>query len=93
MREVFLVENIKCHGCTSTITAEIKKLDATCSVTVNPEDGMVEVESNEPIHRDSILDKLKHLGYPEASDNNVLHKAKSYVSCMVGRLHPNDASN
>ena len=32
-------------------------------------------------------EKLAKLGYPEVGDKNtVLHKAKSFVSCAVGRI-------
>ena len=34
-----------------------------------------------------LKEKLSKLGYPEAGDKNtVMHKAKSFVSCAVGRL-------
>lgn len=87
MREVFLVENIKCHGCAGTISTELKKLGTDYKVHVIPEDGLVEIDSNQEIDRNIVLDKLKHLGYPESADNNVLRKAQSYVSCMLGRIH------
>ena len=33
-----------------------------------------------------LLEKLSKLGYPELGTSNVLQKAKSYVSCAIGKL-------
>jgi copper chaperone CopZ len=93
MKEVFLVENIKCHGCAGTITTELKKLVDDFSVIVTPEEGRVEVSSEHTIDRHLVLDKLSQLGYPEVGDNNLISKAKSYVSCVIGRIHSEPDTN
>ncbi|KOY88186.1 heavy metal transporter [bacterium 336/3] len=36
--------------------------------------------------RNNLVEKLSQLGYPEKGNNNLLHKAKSFVSCAVGRM-------
>lgn len=93
MKEVFLVENIKCHGCAGTITTELKKLVDDCSVVVTPGEGRVEVQSEHSIDRALVLNKLHQLGYPEAGENNLISKAKSYVSCVIGRIHAEPDTN
>ncbi|CAM1371493.1 Heavy metal transport/detoxification protein (fragment) [Tenacibaculum litoreum] len=35
-----------------------------------------------------VKEKLSKLGYPEAGDKNTMvHKAKSFVSCAVGKIN------
>jgi hypothetical protein len=39
-------------------------------------------------------EKLISLGYPfEDDDNSLITKAKSYVSCAIGRMSPTDSEN
>lgn len=81
------VDNIKCHGCANTIKKEIGKLNGVENVEVNPVDGTVKIsyESRKNI-RDVFLKKLRKLGYPEKGSGTRLNKAKSYVSCAIGRF-------
>ena len=48
----------------------------------------VSVNFSEPASKLEIVEKLKSLGYPEATEENgLLTQAKSYVSCMIGRMN------
>ena len=85
-KEIIHIDNLKCGGCESTITLAISKLEGITSVEVNHETSEVIIEKNETTSRITIIEKLSALGYPEAGTSNVIHKAKSYVSCAIGRV-------
>ncbi len=90
MQQVFTVENVKCGGCANTLKKALKD-----------EFGEVEVDL-EKMPREITLDiddqniealklKLRSLGYPLSSDElstmgNVTAKAKSFVSCAIGKM-------
>jgi copper chaperone len=83
------VENIKCEGCASSIRSKLTDLDLATSVDVNVESGEVTVEGD-PAHRDTAVSALLTMGYPETGSVEGLKaaaaKAKSFVSCAVGRI-------
>lgn len=39
------------------------------------------------IEREEMVNKLALMGYPEKGNNNLLSRAKSYISCAVGNLN------
>ena len=80
------IENLKCGGCAATIKKGILSLGAIEKVNIDVEKSIVLVSSrNENL--EEIKSKLSKLGYPEVGDKNtMIHKAKSFVSCAVGRL-------
>ena len=86
MTTTIQIENLKCGGCAATIKKGILGIDSVSDVEVNVETSEVKVShTNDVIN--NIKEKLSKLGYPESGDKNtVLHKAKSFVSCAVGRL-------
>jgi copper chaperone len=96
MKKSFEVLNIKCSGCANTVTHALKKegfegveVDLTCEprkVIVNITD-----EASETLFK-SILRKL---GYPLSTDSigvidGASLKAKSFVSCAVGKFNVNN---
>ncbi len=84
--EKIIIANLKCSGCATTITKELSTLNGVSKVSVNPTNDSVEV-SYENIDRKQIIDKLHHLGYPEATEENgLLLQLKSYASCMIGKI-------
>ena len=86
MKEIIAIDNLKCGGCANTITKAIQKMDGVSEVEINLETSEVSVEKDETTSRDDILNKLTSLGYPEMGNSNFIHKAKSYVSCAIGRV-------
>lgn len=84
------VENIKCGGCASTITTRLAELDSVDECRVDVENGIVNIEGDEAA-RDSVAEKLLSLGYPETGTAEGIKaataKAKSFVSCAVGRMN------
>jgi len=92
--EEIIVANIKCGGCASTIKKELEKLKGVSNAEVIPEKDMVKVSYGESIERNSIVEKLLSLGYPEATEKNgMLLQLKSYTSCMIGKVNNLTHSN
>ncbi|MBT7816062.1 MAG: heavy-metal-associated domain-containing protein [Polaribacter sp.] len=86
MTTAIQIENLKCGGCATTIKKGLLSLNAVKEVTVDVENSIVSIIS-ENDDLETIKEKLAKLGYPEVGDKNtVLHKAKSFVSCAVGRI-------
>jgi copper chaperone CopZ len=79
------VENIKCGGCMNSIKKAIAAIAGVQAVEVLKETETVLVEGAADL-RQSITEKLASLGYPEKGNNNLIHKAKSFVSCAIGRV-------
>ena len=86
MTTSIFIENLKCGGCAATIKKGMLGIDSVESVEVDMETSEVKVSHKKDVI--SLLkEKLSKLGYPETGDKNtVVHKAKSFVSCAVGRL-------
>ncbi len=78
------VENIKCGGCMNTIKKELLQIAGIQDVNITKEEDKIDITGE--VNRELIIQKLATLGYPEKGNNNLLHKAKSYVSCAVGRM-------
>ncbi|PQJ76240.1 heavy-metal-associated domain-containing protein [Polaribacter gangjinensis] len=80
------IENLKCGGCAATIKKGISSINGVNDVAVDVENSIVTIDS-ENANLVEIKEKLSKLGYPEVGDKNtVLHKAKSFVSCAVGKM-------
>jgi copper chaperone len=84
--ETIFVENIKCGGCMKSIKAALIPTAGVDSVTVDKDQDSVIVTGSE-INRDSIIDKLGAIGYPEKGNNSLLKKARSFVSCAIGIMN------
>ncbi len=65
--EEIIIANLKCNGCASTIKKELSSLIGVKEVTVDVEKDAVNV-TYETIGRESIINKLHSLGYPEATE-------------------------
>lgn len=79
------VENIKCNGCVKSITSALKKINGIIDVDIDRNLEIVIVEGSDETKQEAI-DKLASIGYPEKGENNLLTKAKSYVSCAIGKM-------
>ncbi|TXD53396.1 MULTISPECIES: heavy-metal-associated domain-containing protein [unclassified Polaribacter] len=80
------VENLKCGGCAATIKKGLLSLEGIEDVTIHIENSLVSVTSKTAVLT-AVKERLSKLGYPEVGDKNtVLHKAKSFVSCAVGKI-------
>ncbi|MEZ4799946.1 MAG: heavy metal-associated domain-containing protein [Flavobacteriales bacterium] len=79
------VENIKCGGCMNSIKKALLELKGITNVEIDKDNQIVEVSGNE-FSEEEVIKSLKHMGYPPAGENNVFEKAKSFVSCAVGKM-------
>ena len=86
------VDNIKCGGCAGTIVKRLTELDSVDAVNVDVERGTVQVDGDESA-RAEVSALLNSLGYPESGSTSGMAsakaKAKSFVSCAVGRFGDN----
>jgi len=87
MKTQIKIENLKCNGCASTIRNGLLKFKEISTVNIDIENSIVEIvyDSNEG-DVEKYIAKLKALGYPQVDDNSLISKAKSYVSCAIGRV-------
>jgi len=86
-KKALKIQNLKCHGCANTIIKQLLKLDGISDVTVNNDTDEVFLNVETDNQLELVTKKLSDLGYPLVSENNSLpKKAKSYVSCAVGRM-------
>jgi copper chaperone CopZ len=82
------VENLKCGGCETTLHNALIKLNGVHAVNVDAEKGTVRLEyvGNSEANEKAIEKKLAQLGYPKKGTGNNFQKAKSYVSCAIGKI-------
>lgn len=86
MTQEIIIENLKCGGCANTIKKGVLSIDDVESVEVNLETSQVKYTTSEDVLNE-VKEKLSKIGYPVAGEKNtVVHKAKSFVSCAVGRI-------
>jgi copper chaperone len=87
MKATLKIQNLKCHGCANTITSKLSGLENISDVEVNNDDDTVSfsyITQTELKNAETLLSKI---GYPViGNDNSIATKAKSYVSCAIGRM-------
>lgn len=85
--EEIKIANLKCGGCATTIKKELLEIDGVNDVKVDTDNDSVTVTYKDEV-RETILDRLHQLGYPEATEKNgLLLQLKSYSSCMIGKIN------
>ncbi|MCB0400367.1 MAG: heavy-metal-associated domain-containing protein [Winogradskyella sp.] len=81
------VQNLKCGGCANTIVTQLSKLEGITDVKVNNDTNEVSFNHASDKEFEAVKTKLSDLGYPMVGEENSLpKKAKSFVSCAVGRM-------
>ncbi len=89
MSYTIAVENIKCGGCANSIRSKLIEQQLAAAVTVHIERGEVEIDGD-PDRRELAVAALAKMGYPQTGSVEGLKaataKAKSFVSCAIGRL-------
>lgn len=88
MQQTFEVQNLKCGGCASTITKKLSESFQNVSVDVEAKTVTLDAEESQ---LDEVKAKLRSLGYPLKGEEmgflaDTGAKAKSFVSCAVGRM-------
>lgn len=89
MNYLFEVENIKCGGCAGSIKKKLMNHADITSVEVDVEQGIVNIEAEKDDSQQWRAELLS-MGYPEKGSAEGISaakaKAKSFVSCAVGRI-------
>lgn len=81
------IQNLKCHGCANTITKAINKIEGIKDFSIDVDESKISFNSNDSELIKKVKTKLSKLGYPEVdASNSTIQKAKSYVSCAIGRI-------
>jgi copper chaperone len=85
------LENIRCEGCAGSIGRALLRDGRISSVEVDVPTGTAAIEVRDDM-RSEICAYLKYPGCPEPGSveglASVSAKAKSFISCAVGRLDP-----
>jgi copper chaperone len=79
------VENLKCNGCAGTIQKGLNAIDGVSDLSIDIETKIIAFNSDEKLI-ETIKQKLGKMGYPEKGTGTGLQKAKSYVSCAIGKI-------
>lgn len=79
------VENIKCSGCMNSIRTALLKISGVIAVDISKEEDKVTI-SGVAVDKEELVMKLASLGYPEKGNNNLMSKARSFVSCAIGKV-------
>lgn len=80
------VENIKCGGCANSIRKELARLHGISEIEIDVANGAISFESEDDFQSNALVSKLTKMGYPPLGDGSIIASAKSYVSCMIGRV-------
>lgn len=88
MNTTLAIQNLKCGGCANTIITRLNNIDGIDNVIVNNEANTVSFDYSDESIINNAMDLLSKLGYPvEGEQNPFSKKAKSYVSCAIGRIN------
>ena len=81
------IQNLKCGGCGHTIITRLNALEGVQNVAVDTDTHTVTFDTDAKNGIEGATKLLSKLGYPVNGDaNSIGKKAKSFVSCAVGRL-------
>lgn len=86
MKSHIIVDNIKCGGCAATVTKKVSNIKSVSAVEVDVETGKVSFDAENEESIEQVISTLKKWGYPLQNSGTKLDNAKSYVSCMIGRV-------
>jgi copper chaperone CopZ len=88
MKSTLYIQNLKCKGCEATIINTLSKLNNISNVLVDLQRNEVKFDYKTKEDIENIKKELSKLGYPPYGEkNNLVKKAKSYVSCAIGKTH------
>ncbi|MGB5505545.1 MAG: heavy metal transporter [Sulfurovum sp.] len=91
MQKTFEVMNVKCSGCAATLKGKLFEKFGEVEVDLNKEPREITLNIEEE-EIEELSKELKRLGYPLSSDSmgfveSTSVKAKSYVSCAIGKMN------
>jgi len=87
MNTTLHIQNLKCGGCAHTVTTKLLAIQNIENVQVDVENDTVTFDFVSENDLKNVKQKLLTLGYPAVGEANPLTaRAKSFVSCAVGRM-------
>lgn len=87
MTTTIYIQNLKCGGCANTVTKNVSAVEGITNVNVKVDESSVTFDYQAETKVNEVKELLKKIGYPEVGDDNSLGtKAKSFVSCAVGKI-------
>lgn len=87
METKIIIQNLKCGGCANTVTKNLSQIEGVSNVMVDVEESSVALNFVNEDCLNEVKSTLNRLGYPEDGEaNSLTSKAKSYVSCAVGKV-------
>ena len=88
MKTTLIIQNLKCGGCANTVITRLSELENINDVEVNNEENSVTFSFSSEEDIEQAMSLLSKLGYPVVGEENTLgKKAKSFVSCAIGRIN------
>jgi copper chaperone len=87
MQHTLIVENIKCGGCANSIKNKLNTIEGISDLAVQVEKGQITFDATDENTVSTVESTLSKMGYPKVGENHLSAKAKSYVSCMIGRMN------
>jgi len=85
-QEIIQIENLKCGGCANSIISKISNMKGVEKVKVDHDNNSVHIDYDSDLERNDFEATLRKMGYPKTGESTLGLKAKSYVSCAIGRL-------
>ena len=88
MKTTLIIQNLKCGGCANTVITRLSELEDINDIEVSNEDNSVSFSYSNEENLNEAMSLLSKLGYPVVGEENTLgKKAKSFVSCAIGRIN------
>jgi copper chaperone CopZ len=79
--------NLKCNGCANTVKKELLSIEGVNQIEVDLENSKANAPTDDELILDKIKEKLSKMGYAAVGHaNTMLHKAKSIISCAIGKM-------
>lgn len=90
MQKTYEVQNVKCGGCANTLKKSLAEAfgEVEVDLEVTPRKITLDIE---PEQEETLKTALRKIGYPLVGEEmgtfaTIETKAKSFVSCAVGRM-------
>ncbi len=81
------VFNLKCGGCVNSVKKGLSTIDGVDKIEVDLDTSIISVGISGENIISLVKEKLSLMGYPEENEkNSLIHKAKSMVSCSMGKF-------
>lgn len=86
MKTTLYIQNLKCDYCENIIKKMLSKIRHISNVSIKRQFATVSFEHENPLDIIQVKKTLSKIGYPPFGDkNNVLKRAKSFLSCAINQ--------